>query len=1012
MKLPEYAVDNRAVVLFSMFLLFAGGLYSYDRLGKLEDPEFTIKTAMIMTLYPGASPTAVELQVTDEIERAVQQLEWLDEVRSISKAGISIVYVDIQERYRKKDLPQIWDKMRRKIYDVQPKLPPGAGRPEIYDDWGDVYGVFLALTGDGYSYAELKDYARYLQNELRLVQDVNRVMLWGLQQECVYVEISRARLSELGIHPESLIKTLNAQNKVVYSGSMETGSERIRINLSGDFRSIKEIKNLVVLGTPPEELVLLKDIARVRLGYLDPPETLMRYNGKPAIGLGISTVPNGNVVVMGEAVKKRLSELMKHMPVGVDIQPIFYQAQTVKKAITKFVTNLTEAIVIVIGILLITMGVRSGLLISIALVLSIVGTFVVMLPFGIDLQRASIGALIVAIGMLVDNAIVVTEGALIRLQRGNDYRTAATASASDTGWPLLGATLIAIFAFSPIFLSQNNTGEYCRSLFQVIAISLGLSWIIAMMATPVLCRLFLRISEDKKGTDPYAHPFYRNYRFVLEKALRRRALTLLTMVILLAAAGYGFRYVENIFFPNSERTMFMLEYWLPEGSRIQEVSADLHRIETFVGSQPEVTHTAACIGAGAPRFILEYEPQIPNTSYGILLINAERLHDVDSLIPRIDAYLRKHFPEAEPRLRRFPLGPYTAFKIEARISGPDPYVLHRLSDRAQEIMRSDPRTMDTRDNWRQRVKVLQCEFSQPRARRALVTRPSAAMSLSAATDGIPVAFYREDDELMPVLVRSPEKERYDITNIGSMPVRGRGPESLPLGQIIKKFSVSSEDPIIHRYNRRRTITAQTQPRDGVTSNEVLASIKPEIEAIEMPAGYHLEWGGQYEKEWESQDELFSRLPIALILMAFTVVTLFNAFRQPLIIMLILPLSLIGITVGLLVTDMPFGFMALLGALSLFGMLIKNAVVLLDQVDREIAAGTEPYRAVVISSVSRLRPVLMASFTTVLGMIPLLTDRLYGPMAVTIMFGLTFATALTLLVVPVLYTLFFRIEVKP
>ncbi|MCP4714255.1 MAG: efflux RND transporter permease subunit [Deltaproteobacteria bacterium] len=1008
MNLSDYAVRHRAVVLFAAALLLVGGLYAYGRLGKLEDPEFTIKTATVVTLYPGASAAEVELQVTDVIEKAAQELEKLDKVRSVSKAGMSIVFVDIQEQYRQKDLPQIWDKLRRKIHDTEPLLPPGAHRPEVFDDYGDVFGVFLALTGDGFSYAELKDYALFIQRELLLVDDVNRVELWGTQTECIYVEISRPRLAGLGIHPGSIIAALQQQNLMVDAGRLEAGSERIRIAPSGTFSTLEDIGNLVISGAAPDELVLLRDIASISRDYLEPSRAMLRYNGAPAVGIAISTVSGGNVVTMGDDVKNRLQELMQLLPVGLDIGPISYQAITVKRAIKQFVTNLAEALAIVIGILLITMGIRSGLLIGAALVLSIVGTFVVMLPLGIDLQRASLGALIIAMGMLVDNAIVVTEGSLIRLQRGDDRRKAAIRPAVETAWPLFGATLVAILAFAPIYFARDNTGEYCESIFQVVGISLGLSWVIAMTLTPVLCDLFLRVHTDKQGTDPYTGPIYRNYRFVLTMALRFRKTTLLTMLVLLVCAVFGFRFVDKIFFPNSDFTKFMVEYWLPEGSRIQDVSQDMRQIEQHLQQYPEVVNVTTCIGEGAPRFILDYEPEIPNSSYGMLLINVRMLKDIDKIYPQVERYLKTAFPQAEPRLRRFPLGPFVPYKIEARLSGPDPRVLRKLSEQVKAVMQTDPQTKDTRDNWRQRVKVLQPEFSQPRSRRALVTRPDIAAALTVSTDGMPVGIYRDHDELLPILVRSPEDERRDITGLEHTPVRGSGPASLPLRQVLSDMKTVWEDPIIQRYNRRRTITAQTNPVTGITANEVLARIQPKIEALELPPGYYLEWGGEFEIDGDSNKAVFAPLPIAFLIMVFIIVALFNAYRQPLIILLILPLSLVGITVGLLLTGQPFGFMALLGALSLFGMLTKNAVVLLSQIDTEIKSGQEPYSAVVTSSISRMRPVLMASFTTVLGMTPLLTDRLFGAMAVTIMFGLTFATVLTLIVVPVLYTMFFKI----
>jgi len=1027
-NLPHYAVQHKAVILFAMLLVTVGGLWSYVHLGKLEDPEFTIKTALVITQYPGASPSEVEQQVTEVIERAVQQVNGLDHVRSISRAGLSLIYIDIRESYRKNKLPQTWDELRRKVHDVEASLPLDAKAPVVRDDFGDVFGVVLAVTGDGFSYAELKEYADILQRELLLVKDVSRVETWGTQRECVNVEISRARLAELGIHPQQIVDTLQRQNQMLDAGAIDLEGERIRLAPSGTFQSVEEIGNLVIrsgspaasairaalppqltgYNAPTTELVLLRDVAQITRGYLDPPLEMMRFNGRPAIGLAISTVPNGNVLVMGDAVQKRLQELMQQFPIGIDVGVVCYQADNVREAINGFVVNLIESVVIVIGVLLVTMGLQSGLLIGSSLIFSILGTLIVLLLLGVDLQRTSLGAFIIAMGMLVDNAIVVTEGALIRLQRGEDRTKAAVQPAIDTAWPLLGATLVAILAFLPVYLAKDDTGEYCESLFIVVAISLGLSWILAMTQTPVFSYLFLHVKQAKQGTDPYAGWPYRFYRWMLEATLHHRVPTLLVMGLMLAASVIGFRYVDRIFFPNATRSQFMIDYWLPEGSRIQNVADDVQRIEAYLRQQPEVVNVASFIGSGPPRFYLPYEPELPNSSYGQVVVNVKTAADIDKLIGPVEQYLKAAFPQAEPRVRRFALGPTTKFEIEARFSGPDPHVLRALAEEAKRILREDPNAKDVRDDWRQPVKTWVPVYSQPRARRGQASRAEMALSLRRATSGLPVGLYRENDELLPIFVRAPEAERSDVDNLPQTPVWGQALTSVPLEQIVSQIEVRWEDPLIHRRDRRPTVTVQCDPQ-GILGEDLWARLRPRIEAIPLPVGYHLEWGGQHEKSEESQGMVFSRLPIALLLMALIVVALFNAFRQPLIILLVLPLSMIGITAGLLLTGAPFGFLALLGALSLFGMLIKNAVVLLDQIDAEIREGKEPYHAVVESSVSRMRPVMMASLTTVVGMFPLIWDTLFNTMAITIMSGLTFATLLTLFIVPVLYVIFFRIH---
>ena len=1017
MKLVEFIVRQRAVVVFGTVLLVVGGIWSYFRLGKLEDPEFAVKTAVIVTRYPGASPSEVEEQVTDVIEKAVQQLDALDVVHSLSRAGLSIVHTDMKKSYREDRLPQVWDELRRKVNDAQSELPPGAGPSSVRDDFGDVFGVVLALTGEGYSYADLKHYADILQRELLLVDDVSRVELWGVQREVVNVEISRPQLAELKVHPQMVLETLQRHNKVIDAGALDVEGERVRLAPSGTFASVDEIGDLVVrgsptdpmtLGTPSTDLVLLRDVATISRGYLEPPLSMMRFDGKPAIGLAISTISGGNVVKMGEAVHDRLDQLLAAFPVGLEVGTVAFQADNVQESINGFVLNLIESLVIVIAVLLVTMGLRSGLLIGSGLVLTILGTLIVLLMIGVDLQRTSLGAFIIAMGMLVDNAIVVVEGILIRLQKNEPRTEAITRPVATTAWPLLGATLVAVLAFLPVYLSQDNTGEYCESLFLVVGISLTISWILAMTQTPVFCDMFLKVKPGKAGTDPYAGRAYRGYACLLEAALRHRVGSILLMVILLVASLWGFSFVDQIFFPNATRPQFMVDYWLPEGSRIQNVSEDVKAVEKYLLEQPGVVSVATFLGSGPPRFYLPYEPELPNQAYGHLVVNVETPRDIDRLFGPTETYLKEHFPQAEPRVRRYCLGPSVPFEIEARFSGPDVEVVHRLAREAQAIMRAAPNAKDVRDDWRQPVKTWVPVYSQARGRRTFTSRAEMAISLRQATSGMPVGYYREADELLPIFIKAPKAEREDLDNLENAPVWGHAYNSVPLRQVVSDIQVRWEAPIRQRRDRRPTITVQCDPQ-GTLATTLFNRLRPKIEAIGLPPGYQLHWGGMHEDSTEAQSMVFSKVQVAAILMSLIVVFLFNAFRQPLIILLVMPLSVIGITAGLLLTVQPFGFMALLGAMSLFGMLIKNAVVLLDQIDMEIRDGKPPYEAVVDSSVSRMRPVSMASLTTVVGMSPLLLDPLFNTMAITIMFGLSFATLLTLFVVPVLYVLFFRIH---
>jgi multidrug efflux pump subunit AcrB len=1009
MKITEYAISKKTVAYFLVLIIIGGGLWSYQKLGKLEFPTFTIKTAVVSTPYSGASAEEVEQEVTDRLEKAVQQLSQIKKVRSISRAGLSIIYVDIKNKYDSQAIPQIWDELRRKVSDAQALLPPGAGPSMVNDDFGDVYGVFFAVTGEGFTYEELKDTADFLKRELLLVKGVASVETWGDQQETVYLELSRARMAELGISVEEIINTLNRQNRVVDAGRVEVQSDHVRINPTGEFHSVEDLGELLVQSSEAGNLIYLKDVVTINRGYRDPPQWMLRYNGRPALGLGIATVDGGNVVETGKAVRQRIYELTADIPVGMELEAIAYQSDLVDASVNAFLINLMEAVAIVIVVLCITMGLSSGVLMGVILLLTILGTFIGMNLLAIDFQMISLGALILALGMLVDNAIVVTEGILVRVQQGMNRKTAALETVSQTAWPLLGATFVAILAFAAIGTSQDTTGEFLMSLFQVMAISLGLSWFLAITLTPLFCVQFLPKKKTGGRSNPYGGKIYLAYRGFLDRCLRNRALSLMVLTGILVAALIGFTHVESNLFSSDSRNQFMLNYWLPEGAHIEKTTADLRKLEDYLAGLGEVVGTTTFVGRGALRFVLTYDPEMPNTSYGQILVKVKDRKNIDPLIDTLRGYMPEHFTNARVEMRKFRRGPGEGAQIQARFSGPDTGLLRRLSEKAEAVMAADPVASDIRNDWRQKVPALRPRVAEAAARRLGITRPQIADALAMNFSGKTIGLYREQDELMPITIRAPENERKIVDQINDIvvfsPVTGR---AVPLQQIVTGMETEWEDPIIRRYNRRRTITAGCNPIRGNPS-ALLKRIRPKIEAIAMPPAYTLEWGGDYENSVDANRGLFQMVPVFFLAMIFTVVALFNAARQTIIIFLCLPLVSIGVTAGLLLTGLPFDFMCILGYLGLSGMIIKNAVVLIDQIDLEIRSGKAPYAAVLDSAVSRLRPVTMASLTTVLGMLPLLKDVFFVGMSVSIIGGLTFGTVLTLLVVPVLYSVFFRIR---
>ena len=1009
MNLATFSIRYKTVMLVLTVMIIAGGIQSYLNLGKLEDPEFTIKTAVVITKYPGATAREVEEEVTDKIEKSIRQMEQIKHVRSLSKDGSSTVYVDIKDKYTSKDLPQIWDELRRKVNDVKSNLPPEAAEPLVKDDYGDVYGIFYAITGDGYTYAELRNFVDFLKNELLLVPGVARIEISGIQDEVIYIEFSREMISRLGMSPETVFSIVSAQNKIKESGETVVGPDYIRIYPTGKFTSVEQIGNLVLRGKDSGKLIRLSDVATITRGYEDPPKSLIRLDGERALGMGIATVSGGNVVTMGEAVKKRLAELEPRIPVGMQMGVIAYQSDTVEASVNNFIVNLIEAVIIVIVVLVIFMGPVSGLLIGFILLLTIFATFIGMKICAIDLQSISLGALIIALGMLVDNAIVVAEGVLVGVQRGQDKVKAAEETVGKNSAALLGATIVATLAFAAIGLSQDSTGEYCRTLFYVVGLSLLLSWVLAVTITPVLAIMFLKAPQGG-NVDPYGGKFYAIYRNTLIYCIKFRWTVVVVMCVSLALSVWGFGFIKKSFFPTSESDKIMFDIWNPEGTYIMKTSEDLKKIEEFLKKQKEVKHVSSFVGAGAQRFILNYNIEDGNGAYGQLIVEVTP-DDLDEKLASISAKTRKfvkdNLLDSMLRIKKFEKGSGNDKKIELRISGHSSVALRELAGKVEEIMKENPYVENVRTDWRNKKLVYRPLVNERNARRAGLTQADIANSLRQAYNGVPVGLYRENDRLLTILSRAVESERNSINSLYSVQIWSNPLDKfVNLLQMTTGFKAEWDDSIIWRRDGIRTLTVQCDPL--INTAKVHGMIRKEIEAIPMSLGYSREWGGEFESSRDAQKGISGMLPITFIIMIFIVLVLFNSLRQTFIIVLCLPLALVGVTLGLLGSGAPFSFFALLGILSLVGMMIKNGIVLIQEVDEEIASGKDPYEAVIDSGISRFRPVLMAAMTTVLGMIPLLWDVMFNSMAVTIMCGLTFATALTLLFVPVLYCIFFKI----
>ena len=1007
MDIARASIERYRVIIFICFLTLIGGVMAYFEIGKLEDPSFTIKTAVVSAVYPGASAYEVEQEVTARLEDAIQAMGEIKHIRSRSTPGLAIIYVDIKDEYTSKELPQIWDKLRQKVNDEQVYMPSGV-TTIINNDFGEVYGQYYALIGDGYTMKELYDYADFLKKNLVLVDEVASVKILGEQTEAVYIEFSASRMSAFGLSPLMVFASLTQQNTLTSTGNITLGDRYIRISPTSAILSVEDISDLVI-GSSGGNLTRLKDVAAVRRGYAEPQDFKMKFNSRPALAIGISTVEGGNVVNMGRAVSKRLKELEAFRPVGIELAPIYMQSEQVVKSTNDFIVNLIESLAIVVGVLLIFMGLRSGLIIGLVLLITVAGTFIIMNGTGITLQIVSLAALIIALGSLVDNGIVVAEGMLVGTQRGQSIEDAASDSVNGSIWAMLGGTFIAVLAFAPIGLSKAQAGEFLSSLFQVVAISMMLSWFAALIAAPALGKIMLKPSNNKEGGDPYDTFLFRMYRAFLEGCLRHRMLTVMAVIGMFAVSMFIFSRMETSFFPDAETVYFNVDLWSQQGTSLAGQERVTQQLVDYISSQPEVKNVTQFIGGGGLRFMLTYSPPENNTAFSQLMVEMKNAEDSRKILLMTQKYIEENMPDVDGQCRLFARGSGMSEKIGVRIYGNDPDVLRGLTKKALEIMERDPASQFLRTDWRERVEVVRPVILKDQMQNLGLSRPLINMALQAATTGTVIGSFRDGDKSLSIFAALTPEERNNITLLSSLPVWSPTlNKAVPLGTVFTKMETDFEDDIIIHRDRSRVMTAMSETKLGANADAMLARIKPKIESLPLPLGYSLEFGGQMELSDESMAGMAVAFPPAVLIMFLIMVFLFNGFRQTAIIFLSLPLILIGVVGGLWLAGMDVSFLAIVGLLSLVGMLAKNSIVLLDQVSADFAAGRDKYEAIVEDGVSRLRPVAMSALTTVLGMIPLIWDVMFGPMAVTIMAGLTVSTVLTLLVIPVMTAIAYRV----
>ncbi len=1008
MDIAQYSLTKRVNIWLLALICVIGGMVALENIGRLEDPAFTIKQVQVITYYPGASAEKVEQEVTEQLEIALQKMPQLDLLKSTSKPGYSRIRVEIKPQYKSHELSQIWDELRKRLRDIQHTLPKGSTDPMVVDDFGDVFGLYYALTASDFSAYQMREFARIIRRELLTLDGIAKVTVNGILQEQIVAEIDTYQIAGLGISFPDVMAVLDSNLRPFNGSRLFIAGKQIRIPIESATNKLEEIENLSIVVPGKNASIRIKDIASLSIQPVDTPTDLTRFNGKSAITFGISAQKDVNIVNVGEVVENKIEQLLARLPAGLSITPIYNQAEVVEQAVDGFILNLEMSVAVVTIALCVFMGWRSGIVVGSTLLVTVLGTVLLMWLYDLQLQRISLGALVIAMGMLVDNAIVVAEGMMLRMQQGKSAMESASYIVKRTQWPLLGATVIGIAAFSGIGLSDHNTGEFLFSLYAVVLISLMLSWVLAVTFTPLMGKYFYKVGDLNIEEKPSL--LHRWYYQALTKALKFRWLSISLLLVITIAAYASFGLIKKGFFPPSNTPVFFVHYWGPQDRDIRATEQYMVAGEKLIIDHPDVESVASFIGHSSQRFTLLLSPEMPNESYGMYMIRAKDA----SAIPVLKEQLTKDLATIDHSAQYFgqmmQFGPATGAKIEVRFSGSDEVELRALAEQTKNIFRASNVIVDIRDDWREKGITLTPEYDEISAGVAGVSRQDFMQSVQFSTSGLTIGKLQDGDYVYPIVAKKSASETATIEDLSNSLVWSSSQRIyIPFQQISAKFTYQSEEMLINRRDRVRTITVSGEPISTETAAAARNRITNEIRNIVLPTGYAVEWGGEFESSRKAQIALGSGLPMGFLAMFIISVLLFGRVRQPLIIWLVVPMALVGVVVGLLLADKPFGFMSLLAFLSLFGMLIKNAIVLLEEIDLQIGEGKEPSQAVIDASVSRLRPVSLAAITTILGVTPLMADAFFADMSVSIIGGLSFATILTLIAVPVLYSAFYKIS---
>ena len=1032
MNISKWALNRGVLINAFVAVLIIGGLWAFTQMPKLEDPAVRVKQALVVATYPGASAHQVELELTDPIEKSIRQMPGIDHIESSSYADMTIITVELHPTVKDDELEQQWDLLRRKVENIKPSLPKGSQVMTVADDFGDVYGMFYALTGDGLSDRQLSDYAELIKREVLAIDGVTRVDIYGKRQECININLKEEKMANLGVLPTEVIQTLNGQNATSYAGYYDNGTRRIRVTVDDKFRSVKDIANMLIAGHDDDQL-RIRDIADVSKGYEKVTRNAMLRDGERALGISIACSSSHDILKVGDKVEEKLGQLAERMPVGVEYNKVFFQPERVSDSLYTFLINLLESVVIVVVVLIFFMGFKSGVILGMSLAVIVFGSFLVLNGFDGTLQRVSLAAFILAMGMLVDNAIVIVDGILVDLRSGKPRAEALTSIGRKTAMPLLGATLIAILAFMPIFLSPDTSGVYVRDLFIVIAVSLLLSWLLALTHVPLMANRLLhpKVSEG----EAYKGKAYDMLDKVMGICLRHRLMVVGAAVVLLVGSMSCYPFLQQSFFPDMEYDQLYIEYKLPEGYNSTQVENDLEQMRKMLMQCKDVTHVTTSIGGTPSRYNLVRSIATPSLAYGELIVD---FTSPETLVEHLDSMqrtLNDRFPDAYIKIKRYNLM-YKKYPIEICFNGPDPQVLHQLTDSAMAIVRNSDKVCLPTSDWEPQVPVLTVDYNQQAARTSGLSRGDVALSLMSYTDGIPVGTFYDGIHPENIYVKCHTDKGEEVENLDRVNVFGMMPNvgnvfnrstvqklmsgrldkddvirqvtsTTPLSQVSKGIDIRWEEPVVMRYNGQRQQRLQCSPAPGVSTESARQSIAKAIESISLPEGYSLSWEGEYKASTQSKQYLFKGFPLSVVMMLLILIMLFNDFRRPAIIFSCIPLVVVGVFPSVLLSGKDFGFVAIVGILGLIGMMIKNGIVLIDEISLQISQGKPLDRALIDSSKSRLLPVMMASLTTILGMIPLISDSLFGSLAVTIMGGLAAGTIIILIFIPVLYSLMYK-----